>query len=132
MNPPLPHNGVYTRLGVSPIHGIGVFAIRDIPAGTPIFPNLSSTVVWFDTDAVRSSNPTPEEMRFYEDFCIQRDGKYGCPATFSELTAEWYLNEASEAGQENVILDEEYNLVAKRMINAGEELTIRYTSFSDR
>ncbi|MEN9899177.1 MAG: hypothetical protein RLZZ152_221, partial [Pseudomonadota bacterium] len=25
---------VYCRLGVSPIHGIGVFAIRDIPKGT--------------------------------------------------------------------------------------------------
>jgi len=26
-------NEVYCRLGVSPIHGIGVFALRDIPKG---------------------------------------------------------------------------------------------------
>jgi hypothetical protein len=33
----LPHDDVYTRLQCSPIHGVGVFAIRDVPKGTNIF-----------------------------------------------------------------------------------------------
>lgn len=132
MESQLPHHGVNTRLGISSIHGIGVFAIREIPEGAPIFPDSRSTVSWFDKEAVEASNPTPEELRFYEDFCIQRDGKFGCPSSFNELTAEWYLNEAPEEGTENVTLDSEYNLIAKRAISAGEELTTRYTSFSDR
>lgn len=35
--PVLPHHNVYTRLEYSLIHGVGVFAIRPIPAGTMIF-----------------------------------------------------------------------------------------------
>lgn len=35
----LPHERVFARLGISPISGVGVFAIRDIPQGTDLFPN---------------------------------------------------------------------------------------------
>jgi len=43
-----PHEEVYTRLGVSNIHGVGVFAIRDIKKDTSIFPNDNTGVFWFD------------------------------------------------------------------------------------
>ena len=33
----LPHEGVYTRIKPSNIHGVGVFAISDIPKGTYVF-----------------------------------------------------------------------------------------------
>jgi multidrug efflux pump subunit AcrA (membrane-fusion protein) len=42
----LPHQGVWVRLGVSAIEGIGVFAIRPIPKGTDIFANDRVPLVW--------------------------------------------------------------------------------------
>ena len=44
----LPHCAVYARLAVSPIEGVGVFAIRPIPAGTDIFGNDRVEIVWVD------------------------------------------------------------------------------------
>jgi hypothetical protein len=34
-----PHQGVYVRLRPSKLHGVGVFAIREIPPGTNLFPH---------------------------------------------------------------------------------------------
>jgi hypothetical protein len=36
MSRPLPHNGVFVRLGVSDIHGIGVFAGQPVAAGANV------------------------------------------------------------------------------------------------
>jgi hypothetical protein len=35
-------NDIYCRIGVSPINGVGVIAIKDIPKGTNPFKNLSN------------------------------------------------------------------------------------------
>jgi hypothetical protein len=41
-----PHEGVYTRIGRSRTHGVGVIAIRPIPRGTLVFGGESERVVW--------------------------------------------------------------------------------------
>jgi hypothetical protein len=43
----LPHSGVYARLGISGIHGVGVFAITRIPKGTYIFPDDDEEIIGF-------------------------------------------------------------------------------------
>src|SRR6267378_1889380 len=88
----LPHVGVYTRLQPSQIHGIGVFAITDIPKGTPLFETDDGRMVWIDRTV--TFNLPPETRRLYEDFGVLIGGRFGCPTTFNKLTVGWYINDA--------------------------------------
>ena len=128
--PGLPHQGVYARLGLSAIHGIGVFAIRQIPQGTNIFANDQVEMVWVDKAALAAAGLSPAERSFYEDFGIQRGDRIGCPVNFNNLTPGWYLNEPAPGEEANVASDASFNFTAARDIEEGEELTIRYLDFS--
>jgi hypothetical protein len=123
----LPHHGVYARLAPSSIHGVGVFAIRDIPKGTYIFPDDDDQLVWIRKDLLNSL--TPEERKLYNDFCMIRGNLYGCPQSFNKLTPTWYFNEGPTP---NVTCDETYRFYALRDIEKGEELTVDYSTYSDR
>lgn len=122
----LPHEGVYTRLKPSKIHGVGVFAIRDIPKGTPVFAEDDDDIVWVDKKD--TENLLPPLREFYDDFCIVKGDKYGCPKNFDTLTIAWYLNSSDKP---NVAADENYRFYALRDIKAGEELTADYSTYSD-
>ena len=126
-NGKMPHHGVYARLRPSRIHGVGVFAIREIPKGTYIFPEDNEELVWINRSTFR--NLEPEERRLYDDFCIIRGDLYGCPRSFNKLTPVWYFNESSTP---NVAADEAYRFYALRDIKKDEELTADYASYSDR
>jgi uncharacterized protein len=131
MTADLPHSSVYVRLGISPRHGIGVFAIRKIPAGTNLFANDRVELVWVDRSIVDSAELTPAERRLYEDFGITRGDRIGCPVNFHNLTPGWYLNEPAPGEEPNVRVDAELNFFARRDIAEGEELTVRYAEFSE-
>jgi uncharacterized protein len=122
----LPHSSVYTRLRPSAVHGVGVFAIRHIPKGTLLF-DPEEQIVWIDEKQIRDLPRNVRQM--YEDFCIIKDGKYGCPRDFNQLTMAWYLNDSPTP---NVAVDEHYNMWAIRGIEEGEELTIDSSRFSEQ
>jgi hypothetical protein len=131
MTSELPHDGVYVRLGLSRVHGIGVFAIREIGEGTNIFANDRVELVWVDKAALDDARLTDAERAFYHDFGISRGDKVGCPVNFHNLTPGWYLNEPAPGEEPNVTVDAELNFYARRLIRAGEELTVRYREFSE-
>jgi len=124
----LPHDKVYTRLGVSNIHGIGVFAITDIKKGTLMFENDTTEMVWID--AKETIGLSDKLKKFYEDFCVLKDDGtlYGCPPNFNQLTMAWYMNHSDEP---NVEIDENYDFRTSKDIKDGEELTINYKTFSE-
>ena len=123
----LPHQGVYVRLQQSTIHGIGVFAIRDIPKGTYIFPDDDDDLIWIDKREL--PRLSPEQKKLYDDFCIIRGNLYGCPRSFNKLTPAWYLNESSTPNAE---ADKESRFFTTRRIRKGEEITVNYDTYSDR
>jgi hypothetical protein len=127
----LPHEGVSVRLGVSPIEGIGVFAIRPIAAGENIFPDDQAPIRWVDAAEVARSAPSEAARLFYEDFGIRRGGRIGCPQSFGNLTPSWYLNAPPEGTAPNVRAEADFSFFAARDIEEGEELLIDYGSFSD-
>ena len=125
--PGLPHIGVYTRLGRSKTHGVGVFAIRKIKRGTKVFGSDDTGMVWIDKYKTERLPNRVENL--YKDFAVLKNGRYGCPASFNQLTPSWYLNESRT--NPNVKCDENYDFFATRDIKAGEELLASYPQYSD-
>lgn len=129
MSKSLPHHQVIVRLGVSPIHGIGVFAQQPIAAGTNAFPNDVREIMWVSRSLLTDQSLLPFQRRFYEDFAIRRGDELGCPANFNLLTAGWYVNEPADGLEPNLAPSESFDLIAARDIEPGEELTVRYAAF---
>ena len=126
-----PHEGVYTRLRPSGIHkgGVGVFAIRRIKKETLLFEGDNEGMLWVEGAHVPK---TPDEIRkLYEDFPVIKGGRYGCPPTFNRLTVAWYLNEPRRGERPNVGCNDAYDFFALCDINAGEELTVDYSTYSE-
>ena len=121
-----PHLGVFVRLQPSRIHGVGVFAIRDIPKGTYVFRGDDEEMVWIRDSTTKRLDS--ETKRLYHDFCVARNGKFGCPTSFNMLTPAWYLNHSRKA---NMAADENYDFYATRRIKKGEELTVDYDTYND-
>lgn len=123
----LPHVGVYTRLGRSKTHGVGVFAIRKIGRGTKVFGGDDAGMVWIDK---HKTERLPNRVKkLYDDFAVLKNGRYGCPASFNQLTLSWYLNESRT--HPNVRCDENDDFFATRDIKAGEGLLANYPQYSE-
>jgi hypothetical protein len=127
----LPHEAVFVRLGVSRVHGIGVFAICPIARGTRIFANDSLPVTWVEQDMLDGADLSAAQARLYRDFGIRKGGMIGCPLNFNYLTPSWYLNEPPQGVAANVATDADLDFFACRDIEEGEELTIVYSQFSE-
>jgi uncharacterized protein len=124
--PTPPHHGVYTRLKSSHTHGIGVFAITDIPEGTYVFePDDTETVTISKSIAEQSDPPF---SKLYRDFCVLSGEDYICPSSFNQLSVSWYLNHSAEP---NVAADRSLKFYALREIQSGEELTADYRTYAE-
>lgn len=125
---PLPDTATFTRLQRSPIHGVGVFAIRPIAKDTNIFGDDQSEMIWIE--AMRILNKSEAVKRLYRDFCVLDNGNFGCPMGFNNLTVSWYINEPLKGEEPNVVSGGDYDFFAARDISEGEELTVDYSTYS--
>jgi len=71
-----PHYNVYTRLKPSKIHGVGVFAIRDIPENTPVFNPEEPVEEEFIVSKKEVKKLDPEVQKLYQDFCVDQGGLF--------------------------------------------------------
>lgn len=124
-----PHDRVLVRLGPSDIHGIGVFACEKIEAGTNVFAPDQREICWVPANVMDNPTLKPFQRALYEDFAIRCGSELGCPSNFNLLTVGWYVNEPRPGQAPNLTSTENYELVALRHIEAGEELSVRYSSF---
>jgi len=122
----LPHADVYVRLKPSKIHGIGVFAIREIPKGVDVFGEDDEPFVRVPARTVRALRG--EMRRLYDDFCVLEEEEFWCPVTFNALTISWYLNHSARPNVDSV---DGLRFVSRRRIRQGEELTADYTTYSE-
>jgi hypothetical protein len=115
---------------VSSIHGVGVFAIVPIPTGTDVFANDTGAIVWTEAAEIEALPTLSAHRRLYSDFAIRRGTQLGSPANFNLMSAGWYVNEPDPGSEANLRIADDYAMVARRDIEAGEELTIVYATFS--
>lgn len=123
---------VFVRIQPSPEHGVGVFAIRDIPAGIDPFQSerLGLTFVWCSVDGLRNDPMIPAEVaRYVTDMCIRKDGMVRLPSCgMNGIMPRYYMNHGDEP---NVRVDANGEFQTIRAISAGEELTADYFTYSE-
>ena len=83
---------VYCKLGVSPLHGIGVFALRDIPKGTqPLNSMVSKKEIKFSRIELKK---VPSSVRKHlASFCLVEKGRVFAPEIgMNAVNLSIYLN----------------------------------------
>ena len=120
---------VYCKLGVSTIHGIGVFALRDIPKGAKPLKSLVSTKeVKFSRIELKK---VPSTVRKHlAMFCLVEKGRVHAPEIgMNAVNLSVYLNHSKTP---NLFYNDKGVLEALVDIPQGTEVTIDYDiSFDD-
>jgi SET domain-containing protein len=114
---------VYCRLGISPVHGIGVFAIRDIPKGAKPLTSLLKIKEFSFSKKEISKLPTSvkKEVRM---FCYYDKDEYLIPSIgLNAMNMAFYMNHSKTP---NVKYLKNNDIVAIRKIKADEELFFDY------
>ena len=114
---------VYCRLGISPVHGIGVFAIRDIPKGTkPLSSLLKIKEFSFSKKEINKLHASvKKEVRM---FCYYDKDEYLVPSIgLNSMNMAFYMNHSKTP---NVEFQKNNDIVALRKIKANEELFFDY------
>ncbi len=127
------NRSTYTRFAPSPIHGIGVFAVRRIPKGTdPFAQGPDFDYVKVPPAALDALDP--EVKRLLTDLCVFEDGVLWVPS-FGLVGAGqgWYLNHSTMPNMGTPQDGEEHGdaFYALRDIEPDEELTIDYGTYND-
>ena len=120
---------VYCKLGVSTIHGVGVFALRDIPKGTQPLQSMASRKEKKFSRAELKEIPN-SVRKHLADFCLIESGRVFVPEIgMNAVNISVYLNHSKTP---NLFFNKQEVLEALRDITRGEELTIDYDiSFGD-
>jgi SET domain-containing protein len=114
---------VYCRLSISPVHGIGVFAIRDIPKGARPLASLLKIKEFSFSKKEVSKLPTSvkKEVRM---FCYYDKDEYLIPSIgLNAMNMAFYMNHSKTP---NVKYLKNNDIVALRKIKANEELFFDY------
>lgn len=121
---------VYCRLGPSKIHGVGVFAIRDIPAGTnPMKETRYADFEKVPVFEITGDPAIPDAVKkLVRDMCPEEEGDYYIPPfSLNEIGISYYLNHSDSPNM--VEVDGEFEAACD--IKAGEELTVCYATYGE-
>ena len=117
------HEEVYCKLGISKVHGIGVFAIRAIPKG------VNPMRTWHKVEEVeidlKDLKGLPKGVRKELDiFCYYKDKVMNIPSVgMNTMNMAVYLNHSKDP---SVAYQKNGQLKTLRAIKAGEELMLDY------
>ena len=116
----------WVTLRPSGIHGIGVFALRDIPRGCKTI--FSRKVEEWLPIPISEVEQLPDHSRaMIETYCLYDDTNYFVPAFgFKLMDLSLYLNHSSNPNLVSVNDGEEFEALVT--IPAGTELTVDYGS----
>jgi hypothetical protein len=119
----------YCRLAPSPIHGVGVFAIRDIPKGIdPFAVGMRYPSGWVAiAPAELERAPAGVRNLLASLFVPDADGAVRIPILGANLVdVGAYLNHSSRP---NMRTADGHRFVTRRRIRGGEEMTVDYATY---
>ncbi|MDD2999243.1 MAG: SET domain-containing protein-lysine N-methyltransferase [Erysipelotrichia bacterium] len=106
---------IETYVGMSKIEGLGLFAAKDIPAGTKIWDFHSGYDQVLDENQLASM---PEwQSAFFRKYCFSNDGKY-----YYCIDDARFMNHSDSPNA----MDKEDGTYAAKHIKAGHEITCNY------
>jgi SET domain-containing protein len=119
-------SNIYVMIKPSPVDGIGVFAVRDIPKGCRTMFSMAKDEEEYITITKNEVEQLPQHSRnLIETYCLFDDDNYFVPAEgFKKMDLVYYLNH-SDTPNVMSINDGEF-FEALRDIKTGEELLIDY------
>ncbi len=115
----------YCRIMPSKTHGVGVFAIRDIPKNTDPFHGANSPR-WIKFKTSELKGMDPEITKMIDDFwVIEKDQTVLIPENgLNGMDIDSFLNHSKKPNLQTN--DNGINFMTKRKIEKGEELTADY------
>ncbi len=127
-------NNIYCRIQRSPIHGVGVFAIKNIPKGVNPFVTYGDVdVIPVPEKEIMENKKIPDAVKeMVKAFYVIQNGAIYCDArSLNEINITYFLNHSNAPNLDVEDVNEESLFTAKRDIAAGEELTSDYSQYSD-
>src|SRR5579884_2083826 len=121
---------VYCRLQRSPLHGVGVFAVRRVPKGiNPFEIPIPTRLVMLTSEDLRGVAPGVREM--LRQYAVKQNGGYILSTLgFNLLELEYFVNHSTAP---NLAFDEDEGCYrTARAVKRGEELTADYTRYAPR
>lgn len=121
----------YVMLRPSPIAGVGVFAIRDIPKGCrAMFSAPGRDSDWLTVPRAEIDALPTHARQVVENYCLFDEASYFVPARgFKELDVSLFLNHSDVP---NVVsIEDGAYFEAVRDIAVGEELLVDYGEIVD-
>lgn len=114
---------VYCRLGISPLHGIGVFALRAIPKGVnPLKSWLKNKEIKFSHDEIKTLPKTVQKQ--IKLFCYYDKKAFEIPVMgMNTMDMAIFLNHSKKP---NIKMKKDGTFISLRAIKMGEEVTMDY------
>ena len=118
------------RIKPSGVHGVGVFAIKDILSGTYVFPEADPEK-WIPYSKKELKDLDEEIKNMIEDYFITKDGYTWVSRSLNKLDVSYFMNHSDTPNIKfNTIMKNGDLTVtggyAIREIRKGEELLINY------
>jgi len=125
-------DNVYCRIKASPLHGVGVFAIRDISkginpfkgSGDPEIVAVPAALVFENSEIVDGVKALVRDF-----YAVEKGIIHFSDHSFNKLDISYYLNTSDNPNV--AFVPEDFSARALRDIKEGEELTVDYAEFSD-
>ncbi len=121
--------GLYVRVQKSTVHGVGLFAIKDIPKGVNPFKSIHQEE-YIEFNKNELEHLSEEVKKMIHDYCAEEDGNVWIPKYgFNTVQCERFLNHSKTP---NVITtDDGTTFVTMREIQKGEELLSDYEHYDE-
>ena len=119
----------FCRLAPSDIHGIGVFAIKDIPKGTEVFQlcnDAFENIIELTDEYVESLDESV--TKYIQDIFIREStGLWALPECgLNSLNISFFLNHCNRPNLKPVMAHGYATWVSNKVIKSGKELTNDY------